>query len=227
MTFRAKEISSDSGPIWGFRCLGEIMHSWQSFPKRRQYPSLPTCVGSALSLSVLKTDVITSQRPYSLKYDWFLSGCWCPVSLPQWALVVITRRFSFSREMPLPNSNPWPLAQRIPPFAPWGPPQPGTGCLGGTKGCPPCASSRGQLCNAMCSPEPPGESRMKPASSRDHILTCLPSCYPPPSRFSGSPSPETNPPGNHLHEDPHLTLYLYGTWPKTVNNTVFSLYYYY
>ena len=85
-----------------------MMHSWQSLPKRRKYPSLPTFVGSALSLSVLKTDVLTSQRPYSLKYDWFLSGCWCSVSLPRWALVVITRRFSFSGEMPLPNSNPCP-----------------------------------------------------------------------------------------------------------------------
>lgn len=41
--------------------------------------------------------------------------------------------------------------------------------LRGSKGCSPLDSSRDQLCNEICSPACPGESGMKPASSRNPV----------------------------------------------------------
>lgn len=82
-----------------------------------------------------------------------------------------------------------------------------------------------QLCDAICSPQLYGESRTKPVSSRDHILTHLPSVYPLlPSCFSCSHSPQSYPSGNHLCKDLHLTPYLYGTWPKTLSDTIWYLF---
>lgn len=151
-----------------------MMHSWQSFPRKRQNPGLPMSGGSALSLSILKRDTVTSQRPYSLKYDWFVSGCERSVSLP-WCVCcsnsqVLLLWRNFLAEQQLLPPAPEDTCHLLPGahFIQW------QTALRGSKGRSPLASSRNQLCNEIYSPARPGESGMKPASSRDSVSLIFP-----------------------------------------------------
>ena len=152
---------------------------------------------------MLEMDVVTSQRPYSRKYDWVISRCWCAISPPWWVWVLTTHRFSSLEKCagqtaalaPWPRGYPTQFLEAH--LCQW------LAGLQGTKGCLPLASSGDQLCSAICS------------LSWNHILTHLPplaSHAPPLLRVIFQEITSTRMP------TPGSTVWI---WLKTLNNTIY------